>query len=74
MKQLSINRISAASIRANRKTYISLAVGILLAVFLATVVVLCAFGIIRAEEQKTVRVVGYTASLPPSGGNLSWPR
>lgn len=60
MKQLSINRISAASIRANRKTYISLAVGILLAVFLATVVVLCAFGIIRAEEQKTVRVVGYT--------------
>ena len=36
MKQLSINHISAASIRANRKTYVSLAAGIVLAVVLAT--------------------------------------
>ena len=56
MKQLSINHISAASIRANRKTYVSLAAGIVLAVVLATVMTLCAFGLIEAREQQ-VRLV-----------------
>lgn len=60
MKQLSINHISAASIRANRKTYISLAVGIVLAVVLATVMTLCAFGLIEAREQQVVQTVGHT--------------
>lgn len=60
MKRLSINHISAASIRANRKTYISLAVGIVLAVLLATVMTLCAFGLIEAREQQVVQTVGQT--------------
>lgn len=60
MKQLSINHISAASIRANRKTYISLAVGIVLAVVLATVMTLCAFGLIEAREQQVVQTGGHT--------------
>ncbi|MBQ6273444.1 MAG: FtsX-like permease family protein [Oscillospiraceae bacterium] len=60
MKRLSINHISAASIRANRKTYLSLAAGIVLAVLLATVMTLCAFGIIEAREQQIVQTVGYT--------------
>ncbi len=60
MKQLSINHISAASIRANRKTYVSLAVGIVLAVVLATVMTLCAFGLIEAREQQVVQTVGHT--------------
>ena len=60
MKQLSINHISAASIRANRKTYLSLAVGIVLAVLLATVMTLCAFGLIKALERKAVQIVGWT--------------
>ena len=60
MKQLSINHISAASIRANRKTYVSLSVGIVLAVVLATVMTLCAFGLIEAREQQVVQTVGHT--------------
>ena len=60
MKQLSINHISAASIRANRKTYVSLAVGIVLSVVLATVMTLCAYGIVQAREQKVIQTVGYT--------------
>lgn len=60
MKRLSINHISAASIRANRKTYVSLAVGIVLAVVLATVMTLCAFGLIEAREQQVVQTVGHT--------------
>lgn len=60
MKQLSINHISAASIRANRKTYVSLAVGIVLAVVLASVMTLCAFGLIEAREQQVVQTVGHT--------------
>ena len=60
MKRLSINHISAASIRANRKTYISLAIGIVLAVVLATVMTLCAFGLIEAREQQVVQTVGHT--------------
>jgi len=60
MKQLSINHISAASIRANRKTYLSLAAGILLAVLLATVMTLCAFGIVEARERQVTQTVGHT--------------
>ena len=60
MKRLSINHISAASIRANRKTYLSLAAGIVLAVVLATVMTLCAFGLIEAREQQVVQTVGHT--------------
>ena len=60
MKRLSINHISAASIRANRRTYISLAIGIVLAVVLATVMTLCAFGLIEAREQQVVQTVGHT--------------
>lgn len=60
MKRLTISRISAASIRANRKTYMSLAAGILLAVFLATAVTLGAYGIIAAMEREVVQKIGYT--------------
>jgi len=60
MKRLTISHISSASIRANRKTYMSLAAGILLAVFLATVVTICAYGAVKANEQEVIRKVGYT--------------
>lgn len=59
MKRLTISHISAASIRANRRTYLSLAVGILLAVFLATAVTVCAYGVVKANEQEIIRQVGY---------------
>ena len=59
MKRLTISHISAASIRANRRTYLSLAVGIFLAVFLATAVTVCAYGVVKAGEQEIIRKVGY---------------
>ena len=34
MKRLTMNQVSRASLRANKKAYLSLAIGILLAVFL----------------------------------------
>lgn len=59
MKQMTINSVSAASLRANRKAYLSLAGGILLAVFLATAVTVCGYGILRANEEKIVQKIGY---------------
>ena len=63
MKRLTINQVSAASLRANRKTYVSLAVGILLAVFLATAVTVCAYGVVQAKQRDIIRRVGYTDCL-----------
>lgn len=60
MKRLTLNRISAASIRANRKTYISLAVGIVLAVFFATAVSVFCYGIFDSLQQHIRRMVGDT--------------
>ena len=71
MKQLSINHISAASIRANRKTYLSLAFGIFLAVFLATTVSICCRGIITAQQQGIRRMVGDTDCVIYDDPNLT---
>lgn len=71
MKQLSINHISAASIRANRKNYLSLAFGILLAVFLATTVSICCRGIIAAQQQGIRRMVGDTDCVIYDDPNLT---
>ena len=71
MKQLSINHISAASIRANRKAYLSLAFGIFLAVFLATTVSICCRGIIAAQQQGIRRMVGDTDCVIYDDPNLT---
>lgn len=71
MKRLSINHISAASIRANRKTYISLAFGIFLAVFLATTVSICCRGILEAQQQGIRRMVGDTDCVIYDDPNLT---
>ena len=60
MKRLTISRVSAASIRANKKTYASLAIGILLAVFLAATATLCVYGVIAAMGWEVVQKIGYT--------------
>ena len=60
MKRLTINHISAATIRANRKTYLSLAVGVFLAVYLAVTFTVCAYGVIRADRQTIIDRVGVT--------------
>ena len=71
MKRLSINHISAASIRANRKTYLSLAFGIFLAVFLATTVSICCRGILEAQQQGIRRMVGDTDCVIYDDPNLT---
>ena len=60
MKRLTLNRISLASLRANRKAYRGLVIGIFLAVYLAATFSLCGYGIIKANEKEIIRRVGYT--------------
>ena len=52
MKRLTLNQVAKANIRVNRKAYISLFIGILLAVFLATCTSLCAWGTVRGHEEQ----------------------
>lgn len=59
MKALTVNRMAAARLRANRKAYISLIVGIFLSVFLVTTLVLCIQGVILAQMEQTDRRLGF---------------
>ena len=59
MKRLTINQVAKANIRMNQKTYTSLFIGILLAVFLATATSLCAWGAVRGHEEQMARRVGW---------------
>ena len=59
MKRLTMNQVAKASLKANRKAYLSLAIGILLAVYLCSASVLGAYGSIKANEQKIIEQVGY---------------
>ncbi len=59
MKRLTLNQIARANIRINRKAYVSLFLGILLAVFLATATCLCAWGAVRGHEEQMAKRVGW---------------
>ena len=59
MKRLTMNQVAKASLKANKKAYRSLAVGIFLAVYLCTAAVLGAYGTIQANQQKIIDRVGY---------------
>ena len=59
MKNLTLSRVARANIRVNRKAYVSLFVGILLAVFLATATSLCAWGTVRGHEEQMAQRVGW---------------
>ena len=59
MKRLTLNQVAKANIRVNRKAYISLFIGILLAVFLATCTSLCAWGTVRGHEEQMAQRVGW---------------
>ena len=60
MKSLTVNALAAAFLRANRKAYRSLALGILLAVFLSTAVPLCCQGMLLGLERDIEQLVGVT--------------
>ncbi|MBR3333342.1 MAG: FtsX-like permease family protein [Clostridia bacterium] len=59
MKKLTINRVADANLRINRKAYINLFIGILVAVFLATATSLCAWGTVRGHEEQMAQRVGW---------------
>ncbi len=59
MNRLTINHVANANLRGNRKAYISLFIGILVAVFLATATSLCAWGAVRGHEVQMAQRVGW---------------
>ena len=63
MKHLTMNQVAKASLKANKKAYLSLAIGIFLAVYLCSASVLGAYGSIKANEQKIIERVGYADGL-----------
>lgn len=63
MKHLTMNQVAKASLKANKKAYLSLAIGIFLAVYLCSASVLGAYGTIKANEQKIIERVGYADGL-----------
>ena len=59
MKRLTINRIAGAGLRANRRAYASLALGIFLSIFLVSVLCLSAQGILLARKAQVAARVGW---------------
>lgn len=59
MKRLTINRIASAGLRANRKSYLALAAGIFLSIFLVTTLCLCVDGLLARREAMVAESVGY---------------
>lgn len=59
MKKLTFSSMAAARLRANRRQYLSLVLGIFLSIFLISTLVLSVWGIYQAELQKRYDKVGY---------------
>ena len=59
MNRLTINHVANEYLSVNRKAYISLFTGILVAVFLATATSLCAWGAVRGHEEQMAQRVGW---------------
>jgi len=59
MKRLTLRQVARANLAMNKKAYVSLFLGILLAVFLATATSLCAWGTVRAHEEQMAEKVGW---------------
>ena len=59
MKKLTFSSMAAARLRANKRQYVSLVLGIFLSIFLISTLVLSVYGIYQAELQKRYDKVGY---------------
>lgn len=59
MKKLTFSSMAAARLRANKRQYVSLVLGIFLSIFLISTLVLSVWGIYQAELQKRYDKVGY---------------
>ncbi len=69
MKRLTLSRVAGANLRINRKAYLSLFLGILTAVYLATATSLCAWGVVRSHEEKMAEKVGWADMILPDSGD-----
>lgn len=58
MKKLTYSAMATARLRANKRQYVSLVIGIFLAIFLVTTIFLAAQGFLLAQAEKTNREVG----------------
>lgn len=63
MKQLTMGQMASARLKANRKAYLSLLIGIFLSVFLVTTLILCVQGIILAMIQRNNDALGYENAI-----------
>ena len=59
MKKLTFSTMAAARLRANKRQYISLLLGIFLSIFLISTLVFSVWGIYQGELQKRYDKVGY---------------
>ena len=59
MKQLTYSTMAAARLRANKRQYVSLVLGIFLSIFLISTLVLSIWGIYQAHLQKRHDTIGY---------------
>lgn len=63
MKRLTMNQVAKANLKANRRAYFSLAMGIFLAVYLACAACLCIQGTLLAKEEQMARTVGWADTI-----------
>ena len=59
MKKLTYSSMAAARLKANKRQYMSLVLGIFLSIFLISTLVLSVYCIYQAELQKRYEKVGY---------------
>ena len=59
MKKLTFSTMAAARLKANKRQYVSLVLGIFLSIFLISTLVLSVYGIYQAELQKRYDKVGF---------------
>ena len=71
MKRLTMNRVARASLQANKKAYRSMAVGIFLAVFIASAAVFGGWGAVLSGREQVISHVGYADAVFLGSGDIS---
>ena len=71
MKKLTYSSMAAARLRANKRQYLSLVLGIFLSIFMVSTLVLSIYGIYQAELQKRYDKVGYLDMVMMEGASVS---
>ena len=59
MKKLTYSYIAAARVKANKRQYLSLVVGVFLSIFLISTLVFSVWGIYQANLEKRLNTIGY---------------